>query len=199
MWLSGFAVAAAAALSASLQTYVSMTGHGHAFVRILAWELTCWWFWAAVAPLLTAQGARIADPRRLRTREWQRTAALVLALMALHVLVDAVAIVLVQPFVPVQSYGFAAALATAAKSEWMFDIIVATLALWLAGGMMFGRYLAEFPSVYVSYYAGLASVMIALVFLYLTASIFVFGGELNAAILRARSGLAANRSPTVAQ
>jgi membrane protein len=63
---------------------------------------------------------------------------------------------------------------------------IATLALWLAGGMMFGRYLAEFPAVYVSYYAGLASVMIALVFLYLTASIFVFGGELNAAILRAR-------------
>ena len=65
--------------------------------------------------------------------------------------------------------------------------IVATLVLWLAGGMVFGRYLAEFPTVYVSYYAGLASVMIALVFLYLTASIFVFGGELNAAILRARN------------
>lgn len=64
--------------------------------------------------------------------------------------------------------------------------IVATLVLWLAGGVLFGRYLAEFPSIYVSYYAGLASVMIALVFLYLTASIFVLGGELNAAILRVR-------------
>jgi membrane protein len=65
--------------------------------------------------------------------------------------------------------------------------ILATLMLWLVGGMVFGRYLAEFPSVYVSYYAGLASGMIALVFLYLTASIFVFGGELNAAIVRVRS------------
>ena len=64
--------------------------------------------------------------------------------------------------------------------------ILTTLALWLVGGMVFGRYLAEFPTVYVSYYAGLASVAIALVFLYLTASIFVFGGELNAAIMRAR-------------
>jgi membrane protein len=35
-------------------------------------------------------------------------------------------------------------------------------------------------------YAGLASAMIALVFLYWTASIFVFGGELNAAWRRAR-------------
>jgi len=60
--------------------------------------------------------------------------------------------------------------------------ILATLVLWLAGGMVFGAYLAEFASSYVTYYAGLASVMTALVFLYLTASIFVYGGELNAAI-----------------
>jgi membrane protein len=60
--------------------------------------------------------------------------------------------------------------------------ILATLALWLAGGILFGRYLANFASTYVTYYAGLASVMIALVFLYLTASIFMYGAELNAAI-----------------
>ncbi len=76
--------------------------------------------------------------------------------------------------------------------------ILATLVMWLAGGMMFGRYLAEFPSVYVSYYAGLASVAIALVFLYLTASIFVFGGELNAAILRARGRPIPHESPATA-
>ena len=61
--------------------------------------------------------------------------------------------------------------------------IVATLMLWLATAFAFGRYLAEFAYTYVSYYAGLASVMIALVFLYLTASIFIYGGELNAAIV----------------
>ena len=77
--------------------------------------------------------------------------------------------------------------------------IVATLVLWLAGGMVFGRYLAEFPNIYVSYYAGLASVMIALVFLYLTASIFVFGGELNAAILRARLKPIEETAPAPAQ
>ncbi|MCC6775783.1 MAG: YihY/virulence factor BrkB family protein [Hyphomicrobiales bacterium] len=60
---------------------------------------------------------------------------------------------------------------------------IATLLLWLAAGIAFARYLAEFSSSYVSYYAGLASVMIALVFLYWTASIFVFGGSLNAALL----------------
>lgn len=64
--------------------------------------------------------------------------------------------------------------------------IAATMALWLAGGAVFGLYLAEFAHTYVTYYAGLASVMIALVFLYLTSSIFVYGGELNAAFSRQR-------------
>lgn len=65
--------------------------------------------------------------------------------------------------------------------------IVATLVLWMAGGIAFGRYLASFTTAYVTTYAGLASAMIALVFLYLTASIFIYGAELNAAIARARS------------
>jgi membrane protein len=64
--------------------------------------------------------------------------------------------------------------------------ILVTLILWLASGVVFGRYLADFAYTYVTYYAGLASAMIALVFLYLTASIFVYGGELNAAICRQR-------------
>jgi membrane protein len=64
--------------------------------------------------------------------------------------------------------------------------VIATLALWLAGGLLFARYLDGFSSAYVATYAGLASVMIALVFLYLSASIFIYGGELNAAIKRTR-------------
>jgi membrane protein len=65
--------------------------------------------------------------------------------------------------------------------------IAATMALWMAAGVGFGRYLAEFSVTYVSYYAGLASAMIALVFLYWTATIFVFGGALNAALFRPRT------------
>jgi membrane protein len=64
--------------------------------------------------------------------------------------------------------------------------ILLTCAMWIAAGVAFGSYLAEFARSYVATYAGLASVMIALVFLYMIASIFIFGGELNAAILRAK-------------
>lgn len=64
--------------------------------------------------------------------------------------------------------------------------IVATMVLWMVAGEVFGRYLAEFAYTYVSYYAGLASAMIALVFLYLIASIFIYGAELNTVIKQRR-------------
>jgi membrane protein len=65
--------------------------------------------------------------------------------------------------------------------------IIATLLLWLITGAAFGRYLASFAFAYVSMYAGLASAMVALVFLYVCASIFIYGGELNFMISQARS------------
>ena len=64
--------------------------------------------------------------------------------------------------------------------------IIATLLLWLIAGAAFGRYLVEYAFAYVSMYAGLASAMIALVFLYVCASIFIFGGELNSAAAKLR-------------
>jgi membrane protein len=67
----------------------------------------------------------------------------------------------------------------------LFEImpgVIATLLLWLMCGIIFGRYLAQFAQAYVTYYSGLSSAMIALVFLYFTALIFVFGGEFNHAM-----------------
>ena len=64
--------------------------------------------------------------------------------------------------------------------------IVFTFLVSIAGGEVFGAYLAEFAGNYVSTYAGLASVMVALIFLYAMAAIFVYGGQLNAAIVRAK-------------
>ncbi len=65
--------------------------------------------------------------------------------------------------------------------------ILVTLIGWIAAGLGFGWYLDSFAGSYVSTYAGLATGMIALVFLYFTAVIFLFGGEVNAAIRRART------------
>jgi len=61
--------------------------------------------------------------------------------------------------------------------------IVFTIAAWVAGSTMFAAYLERFSS-YTATYAGLASIMIAVVFLYIVSAIFILGGELNAAIAR---------------
>jgi membrane protein len=68
----------------------------------------------------------------------------------------------------------------------IFPGIVFTMLASLVSGIGFGLYLARFANNYVTMYAGLASVIIALVFLYFIAAIFVYGGELNAAIIKHR-------------
>ncbi len=64
--------------------------------------------------------------------------------------------------------------------------IIFTMVASLISGVVFGQYLTRFATNYVTMYAGLASVIIALVFLYAIAAIFVYGGELNAAIIKSR-------------
>ncbi len=88
----------------------------------------------------------------------------------------------------------------AGKRRWreILPGILATLGLWLIAGIIFGRYLADFAFTYSVYYAGLASPMIALVFLYFTASIFLYGGNLNAMILKMRSRRKAAAAQTTA-
>lgn len=71
--------------------------------------------------------------------------------------------------------------------------IVVTMLASLVSGVMFGKYLERFASNYVTTYAGLASVMIALVFLYFIAAIFIYGGELNASIVKWQKSKAASR------
>jgi membrane protein len=73
------------------------------------------------------------------------------------------------------------------KFKQIWPGVFLTIGLFLVVGVAFGRYLNEFSRNYVSTYAGLASVMIAVVFLYTLAAIFIFGGELNAALMRARA------------
>lgn len=63
--------------------------------------------------------------------------------------------------------------------------ILFTLIAWIVGSSIFTSYLARF-STYATTYAGLASLLVALVFLYILSLIFILGGELNASIRRYR-------------
>ncbi|WP_243369275.1 YihY/virulence factor BrkB family protein [Microvirga solisilvae] len=61
--------------------------------------------------------------------------------------------------------------------------VVATLVLWLAGATLYGEFLANVTHVKATY-AGLAGILTALIFLQISAAIFIFGAELNAALRR---------------
>ncbi len=62
-----------------------------------------------------------------------------------------------------------------------------TLVVWLAAAITFGAYLERFAD-YVGTYAGLAGIMVALVFLYIMSAIFLIGAELNNALARLKAG-----------
>jgi len=63
--------------------------------------------------------------------------------------------------------------------------VAATLILWLAGATLYGEFLANVAHVKATY-AGLAGILTALIFLQISAAIFIFGAELNAALSRRR-------------
>jgi len=141
-----------------------------AYVLVAAFALLALGFLIVLAPLVFATWAKYAPwltPLEQQLTYWRygiAAATIVVALVVAH------------KWLPAGKRSFA-------------DIapgVIVTLVLWLVAGMLFGRYLAEFANNYVTMYAGLASAMIALVFLYWTSTIFVYGGELNAAILRRR-------------
>lgn len=84
-----------------------------------------------------------------------------------------------------------------AEREHLADIwpgIALTIAFWLAGSAAFVYYLGKFAT-YSATYAGLAGVVATIAFLYMVSAIFIFGGELNAAIMRRRRNGAATSPP----
>jgi membrane protein len=62
--------------------------------------------------------------------------------------------------------------------------IAVTVLLSLGYAIGFGWYLRVAAQTYVTTYAGLSSVMIAMVFLYAVSATFIYGGEFNAAAMR---------------
>jgi len=62
-----------------------------------------------------------------------------------------------------------------------------TMLAWIVMSMLFAFYLTSFAN-YVSTYAGLASIMVAIIYLYLLANISILGAEINAAIMASSGG-----------
>jgi signal transduction histidine kinase len=131
-WLVGMAWACAlvAALFFSSQIHFSMIDHGHDWVRIFLWQAVLWGFWAAVSPWALRCGSALMQPRG-RPKAWPiKIFALAGGLIAVHHLVGAAALWLLQPYVPVASYSYMESLgrtwnAWAGVDPVVFGVLVA--------------------------------------------------------------------------
>lgn len=141
-----------------------------AFVLLGAVALLTLAFLVVLGPLIWAQ---VLD--RLPGLE-PLQAAVTTARYAITILILAIVLVIAHKWLPAERHTLAQ----------VTPGVILTIVLSLVFAISFAAYLAQFARNYVTTYAGIASVMVALVFLYALASIFVFGGELNAAICRAR-------------
>lgn len=72
--------------------------------------------------------------------------------------------------------------------------VLATTILWLLAASLFSVYVAKLGS-YSATYGSLGGVIITLVFFYVSAVLFIFGAELNSALLRREKKKAENPSP----
>ena len=66
----------------------------------------------------------------------------------------------------------------------MWPGVLATVAIWTVAASLFSIYLANFQS-YTVTYGGLASVIVTLLFFYLSGAVILYGAEINAALARA--------------
>ncbi len=140
------------------------------FVFIAALALLAFGFLIVLAPLIWGAIIHFAPGMRGLERE------VTYARFAIASVLLLIALIIAHKFLP-------------AGHRRLWDItpgIALTLGAWIGTGYLFGLYVSGFAGNYVNVYAGLASVMIVLGFLYWLGAIFIYGAELNAAIMRLR-------------
>jgi two-component system LytT family sensor kinase len=128
VWISAIGAFAAAflALVSTLPTYFSMWTHGHSFVRMLAWQLSCWGIWAAAGPWIVRVRARYGALKLI---------VLGAALTLAQALISAQMTVWLHPFTPVAIYTFRQAWSMTWRLSIAIDPLVYGLLL-VAGSVL---------------------------------------------------------------
>src|SRR4029079_8883185 len=108
--LLGVAAAAIAALTISAQIYLSMRDHSPSAVKIFAWQLAGWGFWALLAPTVLRLAGRLRREGRGLPRRVPSLLVVGLLMIAAHIVVISQLPAWIQPFVPSVTYGFREAL-----------------------------------------------------------------------------------------
>jgi signal transduction histidine kinase len=120
----GIGLATAFALSVTTQTYLAMVNHGHAFWRILTWQLADWFYWAAIAPWLVLRICAGLGRDRVTRGDYLAPALAAAPVIAAHFAVGAAFMLLLQPYVPVHAYTVTEALSNAFRSHVLVDLLI---------------------------------------------------------------------------
>jgi two-component system LytT family sensor kinase len=120
----GIGLATAFALSITTQTYLAMINHGHAFWRILTWQLAGWVYWAAVAPWIVLRLCAGLGRDPVMRRDYVAPALAAAPAIAGHFAVGAAFMLLLQPYVPVHAYAVGEALGNAVRSHVLVDLLI---------------------------------------------------------------------------
>jgi hypothetical protein len=112
--------AAAIGTAIAAQVYLSMLNHGHAFTRMLAWQVSSWCFWGLAASFLLRLGSR-SSIETWRGGGAARVALIGGAMCAAHMIVTAQLTVWFQPFLPLPAPTFSEAFAGQVASTLVVD------------------------------------------------------------------------------
>ena len=133
--LAGCGAGLAIGTAIAAQVYLSMLNHGHAFTRMLVWQVTSWCFWGLAAAFVLRFGSRLSIENG-RSGRAARVALIGAAFCAAHLIVTAQLTVWVQPFLPMPAPTFSEAFAGQIASTLVVDLLV--FGLLLAAGNAIG-------------------------------------------------------------
>jgi two-component system, LytTR family, sensor kinase len=141
--LVGCGAAAAIGTAIAAQVYLSMINHGHAFSRMLAWQVSSWCFWGLAAAFVLRLGSGLSIEPSIepsiesrRSGRAARVALIGMAFCAVHMIVTAQLTVWFQPFLPLPAPTFGEAFAGQIASTLVVDLLV--FGLLLAAGSAIG-------------------------------------------------------------
>jgi len=139
--LVGSGAAAAIGTAIAAQVYLSMLNHGHAFTRMLAWQVGSWCFWGLAAAFVLRLGSRLSIESSIAGRRGRaiRVALIGAALCVAHTIVTAQLTVWIQPFLPLPPPTFGDAFAGQIASTMVIDLLIFGLLL-AAGGAIGARH-----------------------------------------------------------
>ena len=105
-----------------------MLGHGHHFLRILAWHVSSWLFWGLAASIVLRVGSRLSISGG-GSGHGRRAVAIGGGLCVLHMLITAQLTVWLEPFLPIPGPRFVQAFVEQIPSVLLIDLLIFVLLL----------------------------------------------------------------------